>query len=151
MFPCVPGFADVVKDCLLVRTILLPMTSVYINTLLICDIRSRDMYNLQFTPIKWRNNIFGIMLNYTFNACVESRKYCSHIFASVITIWTYLQRSGISTYIYTISHSHINPVSYHIVHVSHCREILCTVISRRIHPMCTMWYDFPITEQMCVR
>ena len=38
----------------------------------------------------------------------------------VIIIWTYLQQSVISTYIYTISHGHFNSASYHTVRVSHC-------------------------------
>ena len=60
------------------------------------------------------------------NACLESQKYCSHIFTLVIIILTYLQHSGIS-YIYTLSHGYINPVSYHILHVSHCQLNVSTV------------------------
>ena len=84
-----------------------------------------------------------------FNACVESRKYCSHILAcidhsnrNVFTTVLY-----INIYIYTISHGHISPVSYHIVRVSHFQANVHTGITRRIHPMFTMWYNFPIAEK----
>ena len=92
-----------------------------------------------------------IMWNETFNACVESQKYCSNIFALVITPQKYLQQSGISTYIYTISHGHINPVSYHIVRVYHFWANVHKAIYRCIHPVCIMCYAFTITEQIYIR
>ena len=90
-----------------------------------------------------------IIWNKTFNACVESRKYFSHKFTLVITIQTFSQQSSIS-YIFLIPHRHINPVSYHIIQISHFQANLCTVISRCIRPMCTIWYALTITDQMCV-
>ena len=140
-----------VKACLIVRMILLPMRSGYTNTLLTCNIRSGDIYNLQFTPIKWQNNITRIMWNVMFYAYVESSNIVvTYLHALVIKIWTYLQQYGISTYIHTILHRYINTLYYHIVGVSHFRENMCTIISMRIHPVCTMWYAFTITEKICV-
>ena len=63
--------------------ILFPMTDRYIHMSLTCDIQSGAIYNLQFILIKLRNNIACIMWNDTFNACVDSREYCSHIFACI--------------------------------------------------------------------
>ena len=148
----VPGFANAVKACLIVRTIFVTVMAVYIHTSLSCDIGSRAIYYMQFTPIKWRNNIARIMWNNTSNACLESSNIlvtCSR--ALVITIRMYLRQSGISTYIHTISHRNTNLVSYHIARMSHFQANVHTVISRRIHPMRTMWYSCPIIELMCVR
>ena len=151
-YPYVPGLVNVFKACLIVKMIFLPMTSIYTNTFLTWNIWSGDIYNLQFTPIKWHNNITRIMKNDTFNACVESSNIVVTYFGVLfITIQTFFQLSGISTYIHTISHRYINHLSYHIVWVSHCRVNVRTEISRRIHPMCTMWYTFTITNKMCVQ
>ena len=97
--------ANVVKAYLIFQIIFLPVMARYTNTLLTWNIWSGDIYILQFTPIKWRNNITRIMWNDTFNAYVESSDtVVTYLPALVITIWTYLQQSGISTYIHTISH-----------------------------------------------
>ena len=128
------------------------ITSRYINTSLTCNIRSGAIYNIKLNPIKWQNNIPLINWNYMFNACVEKWNILFTCFCMlVITIQTYSQHSGISTYIHTISYKHINPVSYHIVRVSHCRVNVRTVTYMHINPGCTMWYDCTITEQICVR
>ena len=101
----VSSLANVVKAYLILQIIFLPIPARYNNTLLPRNIQSEDIFNLQFTPMKWRNNITRIMWNYTFNAYVESSDtVVTYLPALVITIWTYLQQSGISTYIHTISH-----------------------------------------------
>ena len=48
--------------------------------------------------------------------------------ALVITIQPYLHQLGILAYIPTLYHGNINPISYHIVRVSHFQETLGTVI-----------------------
>ena len=80
---CYIWYDAIVKACLLVQMIFLPMMAIYINTSLTCDIRSGTIYNLQFTLIKRRNNIAGIIWNNMFNSCIESRKYCIHIFTCI--------------------------------------------------------------------
>ena len=59
--PVVPGFANVVKGCLIVRMIFETLTAEYINTSLTCDIGYGLINNIQFTQIKLRNNIVRIM------------------------------------------------------------------------------------------
>ena len=98
------------------------------------------------------NILLRIIWKDTFNTCVESSNIivtCSR--ALVITIQTDLQNFVISTYIHKISHEHINPVSYHIVRMSHWWANVRMVKSRRIHSVCPRWYYCPITEQICVR
>ena len=131
---------NVIKACMIVRMIFLPMMAGYINMSLNCDIWSRAIYNVQFLLIKWQDNTALIIRTATFNACVESWKIVlTYSRALVITIQPYLHQLGILTYIYTIYRGNVNPVSYHIVRVSHCQEDVSTLISRRIHSMCTMW------------
>ena len=71
----------IVKDCLIMQMIFLLMTEGYINMYLTRDIRSGAIYNLQFTPIKWRYNIPAhnvkyhdqCMQVYDYNFCVTQR------------------------------------------------------------------------------
>ena len=106
------------------------------------------------------------MWNDTFNACVESRKYCSHIFACIghnnlnvfTTFWyinmyiyditrayqyfilPYLTRvSFLSKYAY----GHIQacpPHVYHVVHFPDYWSNVRTVTYRPINPVCTIYY-----------
>ena len=74
----------IVKACMIVQLIFLPMTDGCINTSLTFYIQYGAIYNLQFNPIKWWNNITRIIWNNMFNACIESRKYFSNIFACIV-------------------------------------------------------------------
>ena len=143
---------NVVKACLFMRMIFETMPGRYIHTYLTCDIRSRAIYNLQFTPIKWWKHIASHNMKGHVQYMRWVIKYYSHMFTCVgHNHPNGLQNFVISTYIHKISHEHINPVSYHIVRMSHWWANVRMVKSRRIHPLCTIWYYCPITEQICVR
>ena len=116
LLTCNKWYIAIVQACHIKLMIFLPTTAWYISTFLTCNIQSGAI--CINNNLIWLNDgiiSLQIMWNGTFNAPVESSKIvvtCPR--AYVIQIRTHLQYSSISTYIHTIPHRHINPVSYHI-------------------------------------
>ena len=137
--------------CLIMLMIFETMTDAWINTSVTCNITSGAIYNIQVTLIILHNNIALHNVKWHVQNMRWVIKYCGYMFVCVgnnnPNVFTTVR---ISIYIHKIPHGRINPISYNIIWVSHCRANMCKVTSRRIHSWCTKWYAFPFTEKICV-
>ena len=99
---------NVVKFCPIVWILFKTITDRYINKSLTCDILSRAIYNIQYTPIKLSNNIACVMWNDKFNACIESWNIivtCFHVLVITIrNIFTTVRY--INIYLYNINQAY---------------------------------------------
>ena len=147
----IPVLDNSVKSCSIVWTLFKTFTAVYINKYLTCNIGYRAIYYIQFTPIKWWNNIASVIWNYAFNKCVESCNIVvtclRELVITIQNVFTAVQYINIYACIITWTYKYfILPYSMNVSFPIKCSY-------SNIHgypPHMDHWYAFPITEKIFV-